>query len=298
MSLPPTIEAGQCKLCAYRDVEWLYPEFGMIRCKECGLVWTPEIPDPECIKQVYSETYFRSSNSGALGYDDYAADRLKISRTFHKRMAEIEKLTGKRGRLLDVGCALGFSLEVAKLRGWEAVGIEISDYACDYARQKLGVDAICGSLANIDPVNENFDVITMWDYIEHNPDPPGELTMANRLLKKGGLLAMTTPNIRSLPARIWGPRWMGIKKGEHLFYFSPETLRRLLETGGFEIIRMKHVGKYINVGFFIKRVGLYSATMERVLSGAAHTLNISDRVLYINPYDILLVYGRKTRAVT
>jgi 2-polyprenyl-3-methyl-5-hydroxy-6-metoxy-1,4-benzoquinol methylase len=269
----------------------------MIRCRECGLVWTPELPDAEYLKRVYSESYFKSSDSGALGYDDYAADRMKISRTFHKRLAEIEKWTGSRGRLLDVGCAMGFSLDVARQRGWEAVGVEISEYACDYARRNLGIDVICGSIGEVGLKDNSFDVITMWDYIEHNPDPVNEITRANRLLKDGGLLALTTPDIRSLPARIWRTRWMGIKQGEHLYYFSPHTLRRLLVTCGFETIHMKHVGKYVDVGFFIRRTGLYSSGMERALSKAAQALNIAERVLYINPHDILLVYGRKKHTV-
>ena len=269
----------------------------MIECDECGLVRVDAIPGREQLRRLYSESYFRSTDSGALGYDDYIADRKKISKTFQERMREIERWTGHKGRLLDVGCAAGFSLEVARERGWDVHGIEISEFACNFARSTLGVSVSCGSLEEADLGSKTFDVVTMWDYIEHCPDPAKELALANQLMKTGGLLALTTPDIRSLPARMWGANWMGIKQGEHLFYFSPETIRRLLRRFGFEAVRLKHVGKYVDVAFFIKRTRLYSMAIERLLGRAAGLLHVADRVVYVNPFDIMLVYGRKTNDI-
>lgn len=294
---PPTAESSHCALCGSRSAEYVYPRLGMIRCVGCGLIRTREIPDKEQLEALYSEGYFHSSDSGALGYDDYVGDRSKITRTFHRRMQEIEKVTGGKGRLLDVGCAMGFSLQVARERGWDALGVEVSGFACDYARENLGIDILCGSLDEARLQAESFDVITMWDYIEHNPAPVEELNEASRLLRTGGLLALTTPDISSLVARITGNRWMGIKQGEHLYYFSSATLRHLLTKCGFEPIRLKYVGKYVDLGFFIKRTGIYSATVERLLSRTARTLGIADHVLYVNPFDILLAYGKKVAKV-
>jgi len=243
--------------------------------------------------ELYSESYFRSTNSGALGYDDYIADRDKICRTFRKRLREVEIQAGRKGKLLDVGCATGFFLEIAGQLGWEAKGIEISAFACEFARRHMSVDIMCGSLAQAELIPESFDVITMWDFIEHCPDPSTELAHAHRLLKPGGLLALTTPNISSVSARIWGARWMGIKQGEHLYYFSPATIKRLLLKHHLVPIRVKHVGKYIDVDFFIKRTGQYSATVQRLLSRASRWLGVSDVIIYVNPFDIMLVYARK-----
>jgi 2-polyprenyl-3-methyl-5-hydroxy-6-metoxy-1,4-benzoquinol methylase len=265
----------------------------MITCERCGLVRVEGVPDGDRLNQLYSESYFRSSDSSALGYDDYIADRAKISKTFGKRIEEIERLVGRKGRMLDVGCATGFSVEVARSRGWEAQGVELSRFACDYARREIGVDVFCGSLGEVELEPESLDVVTMWDYIEHSPDPLGELRQANRLLKSGGLLALTTPNIASLPARIWGSRWMGIKQEEHLYYFAPETIKKMLELCGFEPERLRHVGKYIDADFFIKRAGLYSETIRRLLERLTQILGMSDSVLYVNPYDIMIVYGKK-----
>lgn len=290
---PPTTDVPPCDLCGSQSARYLYPNLGIIQCAACGLARTDGIPDREELKRLYSETYFRSADSAALGYDDYVADRAKISKTFQKRMIEIEKWTGGKGRLLDVGCATGFSLEVASKLGWEAEGIEISEFACEFARRNLGIDILCGSLEDAHMEAEAFDVITMWDYIEHCPDPAKQLAHANRLLKKGGLLALTTPDISSLPARIWGARWMGIKQGEHLYYFSSATIRRFLLKYRFEPVRLTHVGKYIDVQFFIKRAGQYSSAAQRLLSRAARLLRIADRVVYVNPFDIILVYGKK-----
>ncbi len=291
--IAPTNDLAPCILCGDDSALPLYPELGMVRCRHCGLVRADEVPERGRLERLYSESYFRSSDSGALGYDDYIADRDNISKTFERRMNEIENWLGRRGRLLDVGCATGFSLEVARRLGWEAQGVEISRFACDYARNDLGLEVFCGSLGEVDFAPETFDVITMWDYIEHSPDPVGELNRANSLLKAGGLLVLTTPNIASVPARIWGPRWMGIKQEEHLFYFTPPTIKRLLSQCRLEPVHLRHVGKYIDLDFFIKRAGLYSETIRRLLDRFARAIGVGETVFYVNPFDIMIVYGKK-----
>ena len=289
----PTDEVTQCNLCGSRASHPLYPDLGMIKCIGCGLVRADTMPGEERLQDLYSEKYFRSSDSSALGYDDYIADRAKITKTFSKRMREIERRLGRKGRLLDIGCATGFSLEAARELGFEPRGVELSRFAGEYAQKELGLDVFCGSLkeANLEP--ESFDVITMWDYIEHSPDPSGELEHASTLLKKGGLLILTTPDIASLPSRIWGRRWMGIKQEEHLFYFSPVTIKKLLQKHGLEIAHIGHVGKYIDIDFFIKRTGPYSAMLQRALERLAGALRIGESALYVNPFDIMIVYGKK-----
>jgi len=185
-------------------------------------------------------------------------------------------------------------VEVAGEGGWQASGIEISKFACDFAREHLHLDVRCGTLAETVLAPQSFDVVTMWDYLEHSLDPARELALANKVLKPGGLVALTSPDIASMPARIWGPRWMGIKDGEHLYYFSPSTIERLLSKAGFRMVRLEHVGKYVDIGFFIKRTGLYSKSLQQFLASAARLLHFDKRVLYINPFDIMLVYGKKT----
>ena len=119
------------------------------------------------------------------------------------------------------------------------------------------------------------------------------MALANRLLKTGGLLALTTPDISSLPARISRSRWMGIKQREHLFYFSRDTIRRLLDKYRFETVRLEHVGKYIDGRFFSKRLGLYSRGLEHLFERLTELFGVRDKIFYVNPYDIMLVYGMK-----
>ena len=294
-SREPIADSPPCNLCGSQSARHLYRQLRITVCNQCGLVRADDPTDRESLERLYSESYFRSSDSGALGYDDYMADREKISRTFHKRMEEIETWVKHKGRLLDVGCAAGFSLVVAGARGWETNGVEISKFACELGRSELDVDIFCGSLAEADFKPESFDVITMWDYIEHSADPSSDLALANRLMKTSGLLALTTPDISSFPARISGSRWMGIKQKEHLFYFSRETINRLLDKHGFEPVLFRHVGKYIDGSFFSKRIGLYSRALQRLLERLTTLLGIRDKIFYVNPYDIMLVYGIKKR---
>ena len=80
---------------------------------------------------------------------------------------------------------------------------------------------------------------------------------------------------------------------QHLENEDAEQIRRLLEANGFEMVRLEHVGKYVDLDFFIQRTGHYSKAVERLLRGAARLLGIGDAVLYVNPFDIMLVYSEK-----
>ena len=290
---PKTDNRIPCNLCGCTSAELLYPTMELVKCTDCELIRAKEIMDRGKLERLYSESYFHSSDSGSLGYDDYIADRPKILKTFDTRMEEIENRLGRKGKLLDVGCATGFSLEAACKRGWEAYGVELSKFASEYARRKVGVDVFCGMLEEFESEPESFDVITMWDYIEHCPDPLGEIGLASRLLKAGGLLVLTTPNIASLPSRIWRSRWMGFKQDEHIYFFSPATIMKMFSRSRIETVHVRHIGKYIDIGFFIKRLEIYSETARRILDPIARMLGISKSVLYVNSHDVMIIYGEK-----
>src|SRR5262249_26630348 len=144
-----------------------------------------------------------------LGYDNYVADRELVERTFTRRLEEIERrFVPERGRLLDVGCALGFFLTVARERGWQPQGVEISAWAANYARRELGLDIAQGAFCDQRELEPGLDLVTMWDYIEHSTVPDQDLAQAHALLRKGGVLAITTPDVDSWPARVFRARWM------------------------------------------------------------------------------------------
>jgi len=124
-------------------------------------------------------------------------------------------LREKKGRLLDAGCGPGFVVKnISAFEGWEVYGCEISPAAVNYAKEKLGLEnVVSGNISDAGFEEESFDIITMWDVIEHIPDPGPFLSGLNRLLKKNGILFVHTPNIKiQLPKAKLKKALLGMKK--------------------------------------------------------------------------------------
>jgi len=136
-----------------------------------------------------------------------------------------------------IGVALGDFLLEAKASGWDVEGVEISAFAAQQARAR-GLRVTTGRLEELDLPAASFDVITLYDSVEHFTDPVATLAAVRRLLAPGGIVHLVTPNVGGLQARLLGRLWYHYKPGEHLFYFAPRTLRATLEDAGFaDIVR-------------------------------------------------------------
>lgn len=265
----------------------------LCRCLTCGVVCVKRYPPEEELRAIYGETYFKNDESAVMGYDDYEQDRANILRTAARRLREIERRVPP-GRLLDVGCALGFFLDEARRRGWTVEGIDISAHAARYAREKLDLPARSGLLRDAGFAKESFDVITMWDVIEHVRDPVAELSLCRDLLRPGGLVVLSTPDAGSPVARVTGARWMGYKLAEeHLYYFSRKTMTFALEKAGFQTQEIAGIGKDIDLAFFAKRLSMYTPRLAGALSHTLQRLHLEAKTLYVNPRDIMRVVARR-----
>jgi SAM-dependent methyltransferase len=143
------------------------------------------------------------------------------------------------GTLLDVGCATGQFLMAAKAKGWRVHGVETSPISARIAKDTTGGEIYVGTLDTA-PIQEGyFDAITMFDVIEHLQSPARYVERIARLLRPGGLLALSTPNIHSLSFRLLGRSWDVVGPNDHLYYFAPRTLQRLLVDCGFAIHSMR-----------------------------------------------------------
>lgn len=298
--MPPTrLEAAlypvPCNLCGSTDNHPFCPENGLrlVQCKQCNLVYVSPRPDPQELYALYGETYFNNEQSGVVGYTNYLKDETNIRKTFARRLKGLEQFV-KNGKLLDVGCAAGFFLDEAHKRGWQVQGLDVSSFAVDYAAKRFGYDVRQGSLTEHQYPAGNYDLVTLWDVIEHVPDPQAYISRAAELLRSGGVLALATPDVDSFPARLTGKRWVGYKLSEeHVYYFSIRTLRRMLEEMGLEVIDARHAGKYVTVRLFLNRLGMYSPVIARLLALAERVFKLSERSVYINPFDIVLMIARK-----
>ncbi|MFL5241025.1 MAG: class I SAM-dependent methyltransferase [Gemmataceae bacterium] len=176
---------------------------------------------------------------------------------------KIAKVLARRGggRLLDFGCGGGRFLKRMHCAGWDVTGLDASEDAVKRIRFGLGLRAHVGTLPFPSLPDSSFDLITMWQTLEHVHDPLEALRDAYRLLAPGGELIISLPNIDSLPFRIFGHAWLGLDLPRHLTHFTPPTLHAMLERAGFSA----------NPAHMIRRSGWLRASAKlanRLLPGA------------------------------
>jgi 2-polyprenyl-3-methyl-5-hydroxy-6-metoxy-1,4-benzoquinol methylase len=213
--------------------------------------------------------------------------------TFEHHLRPLERLTGPPDdrALLDVGAYTGVFVEIAASHGWDAWGIEPSRWAVSEAR-KRGLRVIQGTTATADLPESGFDVVTMWDVIEHLADPLEELRQAYRLLRPDGLLVVHTIDIDSLFARVMGSRWPWLME-MHLYYFSQRTLRQMLEKAGFTVLRIRPQGRYLRLGYLANRVAAVFPWLGRPAEWLVTRLGLRGIPVSINLGDLCTAYARK-----
>ena len=284
-----------CNLCEHHEMQAFCPENarGLVQCQNCGLVFVGEQPEAEELYALYGETYFHNDDSGEVGYTNYIEDERNIRKTVNKRFDHIERFIDS-GRMIDVGCAMGFFIDEAAKRNWQVEGLDVSDFATRYVRENFGHTAHCGSLMDVDLPENAYDLVTMYDVIEHVPDPKGYVERVSQLMRSGGIFELATPDVGSLPARLTGKRWIGYKlSDEHVYYFSVKTLSRMLDEAGFDVVHVRHIGKHVTLRLFLDRLGFYVPWLSKPLELLERAFKLSEKSFYVNPFDIVAITARK-----
>ncbi|MCL5276763.1 MAG: class I SAM-dependent methyltransferase [Deltaproteobacteria bacterium] len=287
-----------CPICGSGNLANVYrvKDYTVTECNECGLVFVRDDVPTDEIKRVYGTGYFKNpawcntvNEDELLGYDDYADDKKNIRDKFEK-ILDITKRYAQSGPLLDVGCGLGFFLQLAKERGFGPVqGVDISAYAVDYCVNKLGLDALLGDLLDVQLTTGSFDIVTMFDVLEHFKNPKGELLEAYRIVRHNGFLAIITPDIGALIPKLLKDRWEEIKRvPEHLVFFSRRTLTNVLSDTGFHVVESRYIGKRMSFGSFLSHV--FVNTGIKINLKRVPSINIG---IPVNPFYKLLLIARK-----
>jgi SAM-dependent methyltransferase len=141
--------------------------------------------------------------------------------------------------LLDIGCGYGYFLAASRSRGYEVCGLDLSEWAQRYARGKLGISVTLGSMQKGVFAARSFDIITMWHFLEHTPDPDLSLRQAGEWLKEGGILVVDVPNYEGTDARYLRQAWDGWCLPYHLWHFTRGSLITLLQSHGFRVVKYK-----------------------------------------------------------
>ncbi len=255
----------------------------IVQCKHCGYVYANPRWSGDEILEAYT----------AVTDETYVEERAGRELTFQKHLRSMEKRVGQaNGRsLLDVGAYIGVFVETAVQAGWQACGVEPSEWAASLA-QRQGVPVIHGTQDAAELVGKQFDVVTMWDVIEHVADPSGEIGKAYNLLEPGGWLVVHTMDIDSLMARLMRGRWPWLMD-MHIHYFSQKTLRQMLEKNGFEVVSSGAEGRYLRLNYLVSRVEAMSRPLGRLANWVVNGLGLGHVAVPLNFGDLFTVYAKR-----
>lgn len=216
-----------CPLCGRMGHELLHalPSAEIRRCGECGFVFAPDSYASES-----DEGYYDSMG----GYEQFVEAKTDEWRELFRDLA-----TRTRGRrLLEIGCARGYALALARESGWLPFGAETSAGDAAFARARFGLNIHHGTIETCPFPPGSFDAVTMWSVIEHIADPLAALRACRRLIHPQGVLSIHTPNADSGVAAALGPSWKMLHMPGHVSFFGPGTMRMALRKCGFEPIRL------------------------------------------------------------
>lgn len=237
-------ESVRCQICSSSESNLIQSshafidsiELNLVRCPNCRLVYLNPQPIGVEIENLYSKEYFIKW---------YGTEKKReFSKNFFHELLSKNKLRAKAGgKLLDVGCGMGFFLEVAREWDWDAHGVEISPYAVRYCKERLHFEVHCGTLESANYPKDYFDIVTAFDFLEHIRSLSSFLSEAKRVLREDGLFIALVPNYNSLVFQLDRNicKWMKLPLSnvpEHLTYFTPSSLRRLLEESGFRVDKL------------------------------------------------------------
>ncbi len=244
-SYPPEIsEADIQKLYSASSAHMLTDQ--VVRCRSCTLQYVNPRPDPKIILSSYEgavDPTFVEQNANRIH-----TFRKVLSRT----LRSIGQHNGNGRRVLDIGCAGGAFLVAARDLGFDPVGVEPSRWLADYGRRTYNIDVRDGILqAGMFP-DSSMDLVTMWDVIEHVPQPAEVMSVIHRLLKPNGLFLLCFPDVGSTVARLMGRRWP-FWLSVHLLYYTRTTMGEQLRRAGFEPLRFAPLFQQLQLGYVLQR---------------------------------------------
>lgn len=280
----------KCNLCGANDFKVIFPSnlamapatveeytstgtryashHDIVKCDSCGLIYmNPRDSNVFSLyEKVVDESYLETWNERAA--------------TFQRHLQVLQRFKPD-GRLLDMGCYAGIFIGEAQKKGYHASGIEPSRWASSYAHQRTGANIVNGGCQERQFDDRTFEIITLWDVIEHLEDPSQVLALAHDYLDRDGMIAITTHDIESFPARIMKKRYPWLMRF-HLYHFTPQTLKAMLLKNGFEPFFLKYYSKRFSLSYLLSRFGIRTS----------HQL-FRSFIIPVNTFDGFIILARK-----
>jgi ubiquinone/menaquinone biosynthesis C-methylase UbiE len=232
--------------------------YKIVRCTACDLRYLSPRPTLESLGLHYPDDYFiykppeqenALTRPIAMWFD---------ARHWRASIARIESALGPftpETRVVDVGCGLNHLLfHLKQLRGTVGVGVDFKAEVAAYVRDVRKMPIVQGTLHDGHFKDGEFDLVTMNEYLEHEPNPRNVLREARRITKKGGHIWVEVPCGNSLPARLFKSRWSQVDAPRHLVHFTPETLTKMLESSGYKVERIQSFKIPLLIGMSVMQV--------------------------------------------
>jgi len=258
--------------------------FQVVKCKKCGLYYCSPRLGMNNLARIYSnvqDTIYKEELNGRI-------------KTFKRNLKNLSKHKSN-GTLLDIGCSIGVFLSIAKKDGWEVSGIEPSSWCAEQGKKifNLKDNLFVKDIKDLDKLNKKYDVITMWDVLEHLDDPMQALIICKETLKEGGILAMSTVNIGSLYAKILGKRWPWLMT-MHIYYFDKSTIRKYLDKVGLDLLEIRTYKHTISLNYLLyklKSINIILYTIGKFIK----KFLLFDKNIYLDVAfgDFMEIYAQK-----
>ena len=282
------LQSYQCPVCTGGKTKHLYniQGFNIVRCCLCTMVYVnPRLRNEE-VYDIYRKDYFTNKEHGYENYD--LTDHLR-DKTFQRWYCDIEpNLLLNTGNALDVGCASGSFLRLLSQKGWDVKGIELDQDMFENVKRQ-GFDVSNTPLEHYNS-STKFQLITLFDVIEHLPYLNKDLEKLSRLLDSKGSIVLVTPNIKSLQRSLFGIKWFQFKPREHIYYFSPKTLEQVFKPYNLKIKYVSSCGQYADFSFLHNRLNKYGFT--KIASLMKRCMGISgwkDKAWYAGTGSMLVI---------
>jgi len=253
----------------------------LLKCVFCGYEKQQTPPTLEELYKIYDSSYYDS-----WGNNDNAIKQKELY--FNTVLNEVK--LEKNAKILEVGCATGIFLKVCKNLGYEPYGLDINEYGISEAKKILNENKLfCCSFEEL-VVEEQFDAIFMFDYIEHIINQEEVIRIAYEKLRDGGVLVITTPSVSSITNKILGERWPHYIE-EHLSFFSQKSISVLLNKIGYTEVEVKKFSKIMTVNYFYSQTELKKMTILPIIKFFYNFIpnNIKNKPIKIYTGDMIAI---------
>ena len=290
------VERVACPVCGSEDygLRAVKHGFSYAECRVCEFVYLNPQLTQQALAGIYNDEDVRSFYFEELLLPYVERDQQK---EFHGRARRLRAFVRKKdARLLDVGCAAGNFLGIASRYGFRAEGLELNNRYVDYAQRHRGVTIQNKPLEEMNYAEESFDAVTLWDVIEHLPQPLKTLKELSRITAQGGVIGLTTINHACVNERILRERWRYYAPPDHVCSFTPKIMRSMLERSGFAVLEIQHHYMFevlaLDRWFSRKSGSSIVATAQKGMYVAASAL-MGKLFSILRSGDLITVYARK-----